>query len=85
MCLVKCVSRKHQKLEVFVSTKDFMGARTAMFSKTRLGKGNIVKLIAQSLIETDGELGNVGQIVFDINGKHALHCLPGICFDYILS
>ena len=36
----------------YVSTKDFMGARTAMFGKTRLGKSNVVKLIAQSLIKT---------------------------------
>ncbi len=34
-----------------LSTSDLMGTRTAMFGKTRLGKSNIVKLIAQSLIE----------------------------------
>jgi hypothetical protein len=56
---------------VNVSTVDFMGARTAMFGKTRLGKSNVVKLIAQSLIETTSESRNVGQIIFDINGEYA--------------
>jgi hypothetical protein len=45
-----------------------MGARTAMFGKTRLGKSNVVKLIAQSLIET---APNVGQLIFDINGEYS--------------
>lgn len=39
-----------------------------MFGKTRLGKSNVVKLIAQSLIETQP---NVGQLIFDINGEYA--------------
>jgi len=45
-----------------------MGTRTALFGKTRLGKSNVVKLIAQSLIETTK---NVGQLIFDINGEYA--------------
>lgn len=53
---------------VNVTTSDFMGCRTAMFGKTRLGKSNVVKLIAQSLIETQN---NVGQLIFDINGEYA--------------
>lgn len=56
---------------VQVSTKDFMGTRTAMFGKTRLGKSNVVKLIAQSLIETTETAKNVGQLIFDINGEYA--------------
>lgn len=56
---------------VWVCTKDFMGNRTAMFGKTRLGKSNVVKLIAQSLIETTEESRNVGQLIFDINGEYA--------------
>lgn len=55
----------------FVSTADFMGARTAMFGKTRLGKSNVVKLIAQSLIETTLQDRNVGQVIFDIDGEYA--------------
>jgi hypothetical protein len=58
-------------VKVFVSTADFMGARTAMFGKTRLGKSNVIKLIAQSLIETTEQKLNVGQVIFDINGEYA--------------
>jgi hypothetical protein len=58
-------------VNVNVSANDFMGTRTAMFGKTRLGKSNIVKLIAQSLIETTHESRNVGQLIFDINGEYA--------------
>lgn len=64
-------------VDVSVSTLDFMGTRTAMFGKTRLGKSNVIKIITQSLIETsrmpeeDGRTHNVGQIIFDINGEYA--------------
>lgn len=58
-------------VDVQVSTKDFMGSRTAMFGKTRLGKSNVVKLIAESLIVTTKEKKNVGQVIFDINGEYA--------------
>ncbi|MGP8049598.1 MAG: ATP-binding protein [Desulfobaccales bacterium] len=58
-------------IPVMVAPSDFMGTRTAMFGKTRLGKSNVVKLIAQSLIETTQESKNVGQIIFDINGEYA--------------
>ena len=58
-------------VEVQVSTDDFKGFRTAMFGKTRLGKSNVVKIIAQSLIETTVEEKNVGQLIFDINGEYA--------------
>lgn len=58
-------------VDVMVSTKDFMGTRTAMFGKTRLGKSNVIKIIAQSLIETTKDEKNVGQIIFDINGEYA--------------
>lgn len=59
------------RVPVNVSVADFMGARTAMFGKTRLGKSNVVKLIAQSLIETTTEERNVGQLIFDIDGEYA--------------
>lgn len=70
-CRLPLPNKPQPQVEVFVSTRDFMGARTAMFGKTRLGKSNVVKLIAQSLIETTTESRNVGQIVFDINGEYA--------------
>jgi hypothetical protein len=70
-CRLPLPNKPQPQAEVFVSTKDFMGARTAMFGKTRLGKSNVVKLIAQSLIETTVKSKNVGQIIFDINGEYA--------------
>ena len=56
---------------VLVSTNDFRGFRTAMFGKTRLGKSNVVKVIAQSILETTKRDQNVGQLIFDINGEYA--------------
>ncbi|MCK4733921.1 MAG: DUF87 domain-containing protein [Methanophagales archaeon] len=70
-CRLPLPEKSQPKVTVYVSTKDFMGTRTAMFGKTRLGKSNVVKLIAQSLIETTNETKNVGQIIFDINGEYA--------------
>jgi len=58
-------------VEVKVSTDDFKGFRTAMFGKTRLGKSNVVKLLAQSMIETTENDKTVGQLIFDINGEYA--------------
>ncbi|MBB3230124.1 ATP-binding protein [Halomonas stenophila] len=56
---------------VCVSTNDFRGFRTAMFGKTRLGKSNVVKIIAQSILETNEDDNSVGQLIFDINGEYA--------------
>ncbi|RAU84511.1 hypothetical protein DP923_03130 [Pontibacter arcticus] len=56
---------------VNISMRDFKGTRTAMFGKTRLGKSNVVKLIAQGIIETTKNTNKVGQIIFDINGEYA--------------
>lgn len=59
------------EIPVEISMKDFMGCRTAMFGKTRLGKSNVVKLIVQNMIDTTKEKKNVGQLIFDINGEYA--------------
>jgi len=59
-CRLPLPSKKQPNVDVYLSTKDFMGTRTAMFGKTRLGKSNVVKLIVQSLIETTKESNNVG-------------------------
>lgn len=83
-------------VRVYISPRDFMGTRTAMFGKTRLGKSNIVKLIAQSLIETTADSKNVGQLIFDINGEyandnpqdesHSLNsCYPDRCIVYAVT
>lgn len=63
--------RQQQGVKVFVSANDFKGTRTAMFGKTRLGKSNVVKLIAESLIKTTNQTKDVGQLIFDINGEYA--------------
>jgi Helicase HerA, central domain len=60
-----------KQTDVKISVEDFKGTRTAMFGKTRLGKSNVVKLIAQSVIKASQEEQNVGQIIFDINGEYA--------------
>lgn len=70
-CRLPLPNKPQPKVDIYLSTIDFMGCRTAMFGKTRLGKSNIVKLIAQSLIETTVTTKNVGQIIFDINGEYA--------------
>lgn len=70
-CRLPLPNKKQPDAKIYLSTKDFMGCRTAMFGKTRLGKSNVVKLIAQSLIETTKQVNNVGQLIFDINGEYA--------------
>jgi hypothetical protein len=70
-CRLPLPNKPQPKVDVCLSTIDFMGTRTAMFGKTRLGKSNVVKLIAQSLIETTDKTKNVGQLIFDINGEYS--------------
>lgn len=59
------------QVPVYVSPRDFLASRTAMFGKTRLGKSNVVKLIAQSILDATVDDNNVGQLIFDINGEYA--------------
>lgn len=56
---------------VRVSVNDFMGFRTAMFGKTRLGKSNVVKLLAQAVIDATSADNSAGQLIFDVNGEYA--------------
>ena len=88
--------RQQQGVKVFVSANDFKGTRTAMFGKTRLGKSNVVKLIAESLIKTTEQTRDVGQLIFDINGEYAndnpqdnnlslRSGYPTCCFIYALN
>lgn len=60
-----------KQIPVRISMRDFKGTRTAMFGKTRLGKSNVVKLIAQGLLEATSQDNSVGQLIFDINGEYA--------------
>lgn len=70
-CRLPLPNKPLPNVDIYLSTNDFKGTRTAMFGKTRLGKSNVVKLIVQSLIETTKESKNVGQLIFDINGEYA--------------
>jgi hypothetical protein len=70
-CRLPLPNKAQPNVSVRISTGDFLAARTAMFGKTRLGKSNVVKLIAQSMMETTKESNNVGQLIFDINGEYA--------------
>src|SRR5690606_3558449 len=58
-------------IPVNISMKDFKGTRTAMFGKTRLGKSNAVKLIAQGMFDSTKSDNSIGQLIFDINGEYA--------------
>ncbi|OMD83446.1 hypothetical protein BSK49_24485 [Paenibacillus odorifer] len=58
-------------IPVNISMRDFKGCRTSMFGKTRLGKSNVVKLIAQGMLEATANDNSVGQLIFDINGEYA--------------
>lgn len=58
-------------IPVDISMRDFKGCRTAMFGKTRLGKSNVVKLIAQGMLAATAQDNSVGQLIFDINGEYA--------------
>ena len=70
-CRLPLPNKPLPDVTVTISTSDFLASRTAMFGKTRLGKSNVVKLIAQSILETTKETKNVGQLIFDINGEYA--------------
>lgn len=70
-CQLPLVEAKMPSIPVEISVLDFKGSRTAMFGKTRLGKSNTVKLIAQSIIETTKSNNEVGQLIFDVNGEYA--------------
>lgn len=67
------LSSSNQQVDtpVKISMQDFKGCRTAMFGKTRLGKSNVVKLIAQGMLEATKADNSVGQLIFDLNGEYA--------------
>ena len=72
---------------VFVSPSDFIGSRTALFGKTRTGKSNTVKVIAQMVLDA-ARAGDarVGQIIFDLNGEYAYHnAQDGTCLYDLYS
>ena len=70
-CRLSPVGMTFSKVEAKASIKDFIGARTAMFGKTRLGKSNIVKIVASEIINSTKKNNKVGQLIFDVNGEYA--------------
>ena len=70
-------SQRHpatEEVPVYVSAIDYLGKRTALFGMTRTGKSNTLKKVIQATAELaspGGEIGAVGQIIFDINGEYA--------------
>ncbi len=95
-CRLPLPNKKQPEVDIFLSTNDFLGSRTALFGKTRLGKSNVVKLIAQSILETTKDAKNVGQLIFDINGEYAndnpqddnrsiASAYPNVCSVYALT
>lgn len=52
-----------------VDASDFVGRRTAVFGKTRLGKSNSVKILIDNISRIYKD--KVGQLIFDINGEYA--------------
>ncbi|HBI46864.1 MAG TPA: ATPase [Planctomycetales bacterium] len=46
---------REEDVPVFVSPKDFLGKRTALFGMTRTGKSNTVKKIIQASVEMSGQ------------------------------
>ncbi|PLY57276.1 hypothetical protein HBH1_04484 [Herbaspirillum sp. BH-1] len=64
-------SKPAYPMPVAMSVNEVVGKRTAMFGKTRLGKSNVVKLLMQGVLNATRESGQVGQLVFDVNGEYA--------------
>ena len=79
-----------------ISMQDIVTRRTAMLGKTRLGKSNVVKLIAQGMMDYTKDSHHVGQLLFDVSGEYsntnpgpgeitlASHN-PGRCTAYFLT
>jgi len=70
-CRLTSIGVNPPSVEANASLKDFIGARTAMFGKTRLGKSNIVKIIASEIIKSTNQGNKIGQLIFDVNGEYA--------------
>jgi hypothetical protein len=60
-----------QAIYTRINIKDMVTKRTAMLGKTRLGKSNVVKLIAQGMLDYTATTQNVGQLLFDVSGEYS--------------
>src|SRR5215469_5068004 len=63
--------RKSLNVPVLVDPMDFIGRgsgnRTALFGKTRMGKSNAIKVIADTIFQTPAD---VSQLIFDPSGEY---------------
>jgi len=63
-------SHVSDRVDVQVDPTDFIGKsyghRTALFGKTRFGKSNTMKVVADTVLQKD----NAGQIIFDPSGEY---------------
>jgi len=57
-----------QPVRIRVAPSDFLHNRTALFGKTRSGKSNSIKQIADMMLRSGV---NVGQVIFDLAGEYA--------------
>ncbi len=62
-------TRNPLKVSIKVSPQDFIANRTALFGKTRMGKSNTIKVIANMILHSGKK---VGQIIFDLNGEYGV-------------
>lgn len=56
------------KVFIQISADDFIGNRTALFGKTRMGKSNTIKVIADTILLSGKK---VGQVIFDPSGEYS--------------
>ena len=56
-----------EPVPIFISPDDFLCNRTALFGKTRMGKSNTIKVILDTMLKKEE---NLGQIVFDLSGEY---------------
>lgn len=57
-----------RSVQIKVSPHDFVANRTALFGKTRMGKSNTIKVIADMMLRSREV---VGQVIFDLNGEYS--------------
>ena len=59
--------------EVYLKTDDIIARRSAFFGMTRTGKSNTIKIIISAIEKLNlnrDTCGQIGQIIFDINGEY---------------
>ena len=68
------VDETSENVPVRIEPTDMLARRTALFGMSRSGKSNTIKTIASAIFKLrkdNPEKGNVGQLIFDVNGEYA--------------